>query len=75
MKFTKELDASGLTCPLHIIRTKKALSGMASGQVLRVVSTDPGSQHDMTRLAAQSGDTLLKQHSENSKFIFYLRKA
>ena len=75
MDFNKEFDASGLTCPLPIIKTKKALADMQPGEVLRVVSTDPGSTYDMTRLAAQGGNTLLKQHSENSKFVFYLRKA
>jgi tRNA 2-thiouridine synthesizing protein A len=75
MQFNTELDASGLLCPIPIIKAKKALAAMAGGQVLRVVSTDPGAARDMKALAAKTGDTLLEQASENNKFIFYLRKA
>lgn len=75
MQFHKEVDASGLTCPLPILRTKKALSAMQSGEVLRVVATDPGSVNDMPALARQGGNTLLLQSNENARFIFYLRKA
>lgn len=75
MQFTVELDTSGLLCPIPIIKAKRALAAMAGGQVLRVVSTDPGAARDMKALAAKTGDTLLEQTSENKKFIFYLRKA
>jgi tRNA 2-thiouridine synthesizing protein A len=75
MDFNKEFDASGLSCPLPIVKTKKALSDMASGQVLRVISTDPGSVCDMAAFAEQTGNALLEQASENSKFVFYLKKA
>lgn len=75
MEFNQEFDASGLTCPLPIIKTKKALALLTCGQVLRVVSTDPGSVHDMAALAEQSGNALLMQARESSKFVFYLRKA
>lgn len=75
MQFNKEVDASGLTCPLPILRTKKALAGMHSGEVLRVVATDPGSVNDMPALARQGGNILLLQANEDSRFIFYLRKA
>ena len=74
MQFTVELDTSGLLCPIPIIKAKRALAAMAGGQVLRVVSTDPGAARDMQALAAKTGDTLLEQTSENKKFIFYLRK-
>jgi len=75
MKFDKEFDASGLACPLPIVKTKKALSDMASGQVLRVISTDPGSVGDMAAFAEQTGNQLLEQASENKKYVFFLRKA
>jgi tRNA 2-thiouridine synthesizing protein A len=75
MQFTVELDTSGLLCPVPIIKAKRALAAMAGGQVLRVVSTDPGAARDMLALTAKTGDTLLEQTSENKKFIFYLRKA
>ena len=75
MEFSKEFDASGLSCPLPIVKTKKALSSMTSGEVLRVISTDPGSVCDMAAFAEQTGNTLLEQSSEDKKFIFYLKKA
>ena len=75
MEFSKEFDASGLACPLPIVKTKKALSDMASGQVLRVIATDPGSVCDMVAFAEQTGNALLEQATENSKFVFYHKKA
>ncbi|MBX3620641.1 MAG: sulfurtransferase TusA family protein [Rhizobacter sp.] len=75
MKFDKEYDASGLACPLPIVKTKKALSDMAPGQVLRVISTDPGSVCDMAAFAEQTGNQLLEQGSDNNKFFFLLKKA
>ena len=75
MNFDKEFDASGLACPLPIVKTKKALADMASGQVLRVISTDPGSVCDMAAFAEQTGNQLLEQSGENKRFVFLLRKA
>jgi tRNA 2-thiouridine synthesizing protein A len=75
MEFNKEFDASGLSCPLPIVKTKKALKEMASGEVLRVIATDPGSVCDMAAFAEQTGNPLLEQGTENSKFVFYLKKA
>ena len=74
MNFDKEFDASGLACPLPIVKTKKSLADMASGQVLRVVATDPGSVADMAAFAEQTGNTLLGQASEDKKFVFFLKK-
>ena len=74
MNFDKEFDASGLSCPLPIVKTKKALADMAPGQVLRVVATDPGSVADMSAFAEQTGNQLLEQSSENKKFVFFLKK-
>jgi tRNA 2-thiouridine synthesizing protein A len=75
MNYDKEFDASGLACPMPIVKTKKSLADMASGQVLRVVATDPGSVRDMQAFAEQTGNTLLSSTTENSKYIFHLRKA
>lgn len=75
MEFNTELDASGLACPLPIVKTKKALAGMAPGQVLRVVATDPGSVSDMAAFAEQTGHVLLEQGNDGGRFIFYLRKS
>lgn len=75
MNFDKEYDASGLACPLPIVKTKKALADMATGQVLRVISTDPGSVCDMAAFAEQTGNQLLEQGNLDSKYVFFLRKA
>ena len=75
MEFDKEFDASGLACPMPIVKTKKSLTDMASGQVLRVVATDPGSVCDMQAFAEQTGNALLASTTENSKYVFFLRKA
>jgi tRNA 2-thiouridine synthesizing protein A len=74
MHFDKEFDASGLSCPMPIVKTKKALSGMESGQVLRVIATDPGSICDMSAFAEETGNPLLSSSEETGKFVFFLRK-
>lgn len=74
MHFDKDLDASGLACPMPIVKTKKALSAMAAGQVLRVASTDPGSVPDMAAFAEQTGHALLSSSREGERFVFFLRK-
>ena len=75
MNFDKEFDASGLACPMPIVKTKKALVDLASGQVLRVISTDSGSVSDMAAFAEQTGHALLSSGDEGGKFVFYLKKA
>ncbi len=74
MNVDKELDARGLNCPLPILKTKKSLADMASGQVLKVVSTDCGSVKDMQAFATQTGNTLLSQSEENGEYIFFMKK-
>ena len=74
MKFDKEFDASGMSCPLPIVKTKKSLTDMASGQVLKVISTDSGSVKDMQAFADQTGNTLLSNGEEGGKFVFYMKK-
>ena len=70
----QELDTRGLNCPLPILRTKKALGGIQSGQVLKIVATDPGSVKDMQAFSKQTGNALLSSNEENKTFVFYMRK-
>jgi len=74
MNVDKELDARGLNCPLPILKTKKSLADMASGQVLKVVSTDCGSVKDMQAFSSQTGNPLLEQAEENGEYIFFVQK-
>ena len=70
----KEIDTRGLNCPLPILRTKKALSDVQSGQVLKVVATDPGSVKDFETFAKQTGHALLQHAEANGEFTFFMRK-
>jgi tRNA 2-thiouridine synthesizing protein A len=72
--FDAELDVRGLNCPLPILRTKKALSGLASGQVLRVQATDPGAVKDFQAFAKQTGNELLAHDEANQVFTFFMKK-
>jgi tRNA 2-thiouridine synthesizing protein A len=74
MHFDKELDARGLNCPLPILRTKKALSDLQSGQVLKVLATDPGSVKDFQTFARQTGHALLSHDEVNREFTFFMKK-
>jgi len=74
MHFDKELDARGLNCPLPILRTKKALTDMASGQVLKVLATDPGSVKDFAAFAKQTGNPLLSSEAVEKEFVFFMKK-
>lgn len=74
MNFDKELNARGLSCPLPIVKTKKALAEMASNQVLKVISTDTGSVKDMAAFAEQTGNTLLSTVEEKGEFVFFMKK-
>jgi tRNA 2-thiouridine synthesizing protein A len=74
MNVDKELDARGLNCPLPILKTKKSLADMASGQVLKIVSTDVGSIKDMQAFATQTGNKLLEQNEANGEYIFLMQK-
>lgn len=74
MDVHKELDTCGLNCPLPILKAKKALSDMASGQVLKVVSTDPGSMRDFQAFARQTGNELVEQAAQGDEFVHYLRR-
>jgi len=72
--FDQELDASGLNCPLPILRAKKTLNGMESGKILRITATDPGSVKDFESFAKQTGNELLDSSEEGGKYLFLLKK-
>ncbi len=74
MNADQELDARGLSCPLPILRTKKALGAMTPGQVLRVIATDKGSMKDMEAFSKQTGNELNSGAEEGGEYVFYLRK-
>ena len=74
MQAIKELDTRGLNCPLPILKAKKALADMPSGQVLRVISTDPGSVRDFQAFARQTGNELVEQSNGAGEFIHLLRR-
>ena len=74
MEFDRELDVKGLNCPLPILRTKKALAEMDSGEVLHVLATDPGSLKDFPAFAKQTGNDLVEQKEVNRVYEFYLKR-
>ncbi|MEW6414891.1 MAG: sulfurtransferase TusA family protein [Pseudomonadota bacterium] len=74
MNFDKELDARGLNCPLPILRAKKALAEIGSGQVLKILSTDPGSVKDFAAFAKQTGNELLSTAEAGGEFTFFMKK-
>ncbi len=73
--FDRELDASGLNCPLPILRAKKTLADMDSGQVLHIIATYPGSVKDFEAFAKQTGNELLSSGEEGGKFTFLMKKS
>ena len=72
--FDRELDTRGLNCPLPILRTKKGLVDLRSGEVLRVVATDPGVTRDFEAFARQTGNVLVHADTVGPELVFYLRK-
>ncbi len=74
-EYDLELDASGLNCPLPILRAKKALAELSSGQTLHIIATDPGSTKDFAAFAKQTGNALEDSREDAGKFHFLLRKA
>ena len=74
MDTDKEIDTRGLNCPLPILKAKKALTDMHSGQLLKVVSTDPGSMRDFQAFAKQTGNELVHQETAGQDFIHVLRR-
>ena len=73
--YDRELDASGLNCPLPILRAKKTLNDMQSGQTLLIISTDPGSVKDFEAFSKQTGNALLSSADEGNRFTFVMKKS
>lgn len=71
----QELDARGLNCPLPILRTKKAINGLASGEVLKVIATDPGSVKDMEAFCRQTGNEMVSSTESGGEYTFTIKKA
>jgi len=74
MQPDKEIDTRGLNCPLPILKAKKALADMSTGQTLKVVATDPGSMRDFQAFAKQTGNELIDQQTVNDEYIHVLRR-
>jgi len=74
MNFDKEIDTRGLNCPLPILRAKKALTDLTSGQVLKVTATDPGSVRDFAAFSRQTGHLLLDSGEADREFFYFLKK-
>lgn len=74
IEFNLEVDAIGMNCPLPILRTKKALATMQSGEILKVKATDAGAAHDFPTFAKQTGNELLSSTSEGDVLVFFLKR-
>ena len=74
MEYQKELDARGLNCPLPILKAKKALAEMATGEVLKIVATDSGSVRDFQAFAKQTGNALISHTQNGYEFTFLMRR-
>lgn len=74
MDFDKELDARGLNCPLPILRAKKSLNELTTGQVLKILATDPGSIKDFAAFAKQTGNELLSTAEAGGEYTFFMKK-
>lgn len=74
MEAHKVLDCKGLNCPMPVIKTKKALDGMQSGEVLKMISSDKGSKADVAAFASRTGNELLEMKEEGGTFVFFLKK-
>ena len=73
-EFKEELDARGLSCPLPILRAKKAINALEAGQTLKIIATDPGSVKDFEAFCKQTGNELLASEAEGDEFTFYIKK-
>ena len=74
MQIDKEIDTSGLNCPLPILKAKKALNELQSGQLLKVIATDPGSWRDFEAFARQTGNELVLQDKADDHFVYGLKR-
>jgi tRNA 2-thiouridine synthesizing protein A len=72
--FDRELDCSGMACPMPILKTKKVIDGLQAGQVLKMISTDPGSVSDMAAFTRKTGHQLIESEQVDDKYIFYIKR-
>ena len=75
MKFDQELDCKGLSCPLPVLKAKKTMDGMSSGDVLKMISTDPGSKNDISSWGKRTGNEVLDMEDEGGEFVYFIKKA
>jgi len=74
INFDRELNCRGMNCPLPVLKTKKDIDELKSGQVLKMIATDPGSVNDMAAWSRRTGNELVRQQQSDGDFVFYLRK-
>ena len=74
MNITQQIDARGLNCPLPILKAKKAIASVSTGEVIKILATDPGSVKDMQAFCSQTGNELLESNQEDGAFVFLLKK-
>lgn len=74
IKVDQELDCRGLSCPIPILKTKKAVDTMSSGQVLKMVATDPGSVNDVQAWTRRTGNPLLDHNAGDGEYTFFIQK-
>jgi tRNA 2-thiouridine synthesizing protein A len=74
IKYSTELDCSGIKCPLPILKTKKIIETLQSGEILKMIATDPGSINDTNAWSKRTGNEIISQSHENDVFIYYIRK-
>lgn len=74
LKVVQTLDTSGMSCPMPVVKTKKAINGLEIGEILEMISTDAGSIPDMEAWARQTGHELMESHDEGSSFRFLIKK-
>ena len=70
----EELDARGMNCPLPVLKTKKTIDGMAAGQILKVIATDPGSVNDMDSWARRTGNEIVEREENDGEFVYFIKK-
>jgi len=75
VKADQVLDCSGMSCPMPILKTKKAVDALQVGQVLKMIATDPGSVSDMKAWAAKTGQELVAHEMDGGKYVFYVKRA
>lgn len=74
-EFNEEVDARGLSCPLPILRAKKAINGIEASKIVKVIATDPGSIKDFEAFCRQTGNELLSSNTEGKEFTFFIKKS